>query len=188
MTTDTKYNGWTNYETWVVSLWLDNDQCSQEFWQEQARDAVQEAIDNDESDPREEAISTIAQRLESEHDEGVPEVPGVFADLLNSALGRVEWRDIARNMIDEVEIFAAGWNTPGRMPDNPPALFTDCDSARLHISEAMDREAEAREDDTEDEMYSAATAALEAASLECLKGSGEYGQTIGAYHYFVTKV
>ena len=39
--TDTEYNGWTNYETWNVSLWIQNDaglydisqQCScyQEF-------------------------------------------------------------------------------------------------------------------------------------------------------------
>lgn len=23
--TDMSYQGWTNYETWAVSLWLDND-------------------------------------------------------------------------------------------------------------------------------------------------------------------
>jgi hypothetical protein len=26
MTTDTKYNGWKNYETWNVALWIGNDE------------------------------------------------------------------------------------------------------------------------------------------------------------------
>ena len=26
-----RYNGWTNYETWLVNLWMDNEQGSQEF-------------------------------------------------------------------------------------------------------------------------------------------------------------
>lgn len=30
------YNGWTNYETWCVSLWLDNDSGSYDHWRERA--------------------------------------------------------------------------------------------------------------------------------------------------------
>ena len=32
--TDTTYNGWKNYETWNVALWIDNDQ----FWYGVAED------------------------------------------------------------------------------------------------------------------------------------------------------
>ena len=31
-----RYNGWTNYETWAVNLWIDNDQGSYTYWREQA--------------------------------------------------------------------------------------------------------------------------------------------------------
>jgi hypothetical protein len=37
------YNGWTNYETWAVSLWLDNEQPSYLYWREQADRHRQEA-------------------------------------------------------------------------------------------------------------------------------------------------
>ena len=29
--TDTTYNGWTNYETWNVALWLGNDETMYNF-------------------------------------------------------------------------------------------------------------------------------------------------------------
>ena len=29
--TDQSYNGWTNYETWNVALWLGNDECLYEM-------------------------------------------------------------------------------------------------------------------------------------------------------------
>lgn len=30
------YNGWTNYETWNVNLWMDNSEGAQSYYQEQA--------------------------------------------------------------------------------------------------------------------------------------------------------
>ena len=42
---DTKYNGWTNYETWAVKLWIDNEQGTQLAWQDAAREAWDTAED-----------------------------------------------------------------------------------------------------------------------------------------------
>ena len=29
---DKSYNGWKNFETWVVNLWLTNEQYPYEYW------------------------------------------------------------------------------------------------------------------------------------------------------------
>jgi hypothetical protein len=37
MSNDTQtYNGWTNYETWCVHLWLTNDEGTYNYWREEA--------------------------------------------------------------------------------------------------------------------------------------------------------
>lgn len=115
---DTTYNGWTNYETWVCKLWIDNDQGSQEYWAEVAQDccaaATEAASDpNDGDDMRSEAISAVAERLQSEHDDAQGAqvgVTGVFVDLLNAAMGRIDWHDIAESMIDDADV---NWSNYG---------------------------------------------------------------------------
>ena len=89
-----EYNGWTNYETWVTKLWLDNDEGSYRYWADQARHAD---------------IATLAKQLESEHDEAIPEnmTTGLFADLLTSALQEVNWEEIAESLIEENQEDAA---------------------------------------------------------------------------------
>jgi hypothetical protein len=110
--TDLTYNGWTNYETWVVNLWLTNDSGSVDYLNEMARDCLTH-LDGDKND----AIWELAKRIEENHDEFKPEANGVFADLLNHALGCVNWREIAQYIIDEEY---DEWRE-----DNPEELATD---------------------------------------------------------------
>jgi hypothetical protein len=42
MTQNNNYNGWTNYETWVTALWIDNDQNSYNYRNELAEQARKE--------------------------------------------------------------------------------------------------------------------------------------------------
>src|SRR5438477_252131 len=38
-----RYNGWLNYETWAVNLWLSNEQGSWDYWREAAAEVYREA-------------------------------------------------------------------------------------------------------------------------------------------------
>lgn len=104
MTNEQTYNGWTNYETWLVNLWLDNVEGSYRYWTQAARDAVHDCDGH-----REKAINTLADMLKEEHEEGAAAVIDrsrlnslVWADLLNSALSEVDWHDIAEHWIANV--------------------------------------------------------------------------------------
>jgi hypothetical protein len=96
---DKGYNGWSNYETWNVKLWIDNDEGSYLYWREQVRDAW-EHNDHD----RDDTIGDLARLLKDEHEENTPTVTGVYADLLNAALSEVDWYEIAEAMVEDEDL------------------------------------------------------------------------------------
>src|SRR4051794_31007185 len=94
MTGEQGYNGWTNYPTWNVALWLDNDQ----FLQMQMREiAVTGGSAYD-----------AAQSLRVFVDGLVEDIaPAMFgasfaADIFGWALEQVDWLEIARNILEDV--------------------------------------------------------------------------------------
>lgn len=109
----TTYNGWTNYETWAVKLWIDNEEYSYRFWKEQAQEAWKASADkspNQFMNRRDNAQSMLAEWLKDQHeDESIHPVfkaaeGSVFADLLNAALSDVNWHEIANAMLDDEEL------------------------------------------------------------------------------------
>lgn len=102
---DHKYEGWTNYETWNVNLWLDNTQASQNYWAEEAREIY--------NDPeleirkgfthKEEAAFVLADELKDALEENMPQIDNnVYLDLLNASLSEVNWYEIASNLIEDL--------------------------------------------------------------------------------------
>jgi hypothetical protein len=100
---DRNYNGWSNYETWNVKLWIDNDEGTYNYWREQTESSIQAAVEDgaDSNDAKQEATNRIAEQLKSDHEENMPEVNGTYADLLRGALSDVDWYEIASGMVDD---------------------------------------------------------------------------------------
>jgi hypothetical protein len=96
-----EYNGWWNYETWLVNLWMDNEEGSYRYWGEVAGETYEEAEAEKPFSKEERAKLDLSERLKEEHEEAAPELQGVFSDLLNAAMSEVNWYEIAEHMIDE---------------------------------------------------------------------------------------
>lgn len=91
MQTET-YNGWKNYETWNVALWLGNDEGSYLMVRHMARDARKDEY----------PAGALATMIEAEVKDSAPDLgASMFADLLGAALSEVDWYEIAQNVLSE---------------------------------------------------------------------------------------
>lgn len=93
------YNGWSNYETWNVKLWIDNEEGSYLEWRERTRECW--AVSGHDKD---DTIYRLSQCLKEEFSDNVPELSGCYAELLNAALSEVDWYEIASAMVEDEEL------------------------------------------------------------------------------------
>jgi hypothetical protein len=90
---DRGYNGWKNYETWAVSLWLDND-----LYQTQCSIVAQVKEDNEDDEDR--WANEIAEQLEEFVEEHNPlSEASLYTNLLNASLSEVDWLEIAEHFL-----------------------------------------------------------------------------------------
>jgi hypothetical protein len=113
--TNERYNGWTNYPTWCINLWLSNDEGLYNIVCEAAQREITNAPDHANVPEiwteKEAATFMLADYLEDDlcqigGELGlVPELEGFPNDIMGWALGQVDWQEIAEHAIaDGVEV------------------------------------------------------------------------------------
>ena len=106
---DDTYNGWRNYETWNIALWMDNEYNDYKYWQSRAADhllaegmweakaaiALADEIKETHEEYLHEAWELIQKDLTNGH------VPGWMQDISSHSLALVDWDTIAKHKIDD---------------------------------------------------------------------------------------
>ena len=78
------YNGWSNRETWMVNLWLTNEEC----YYHQLQEILRDYEGHEQAEELEHACRFIVER----HDD-----TGLRSDLITAVLSRVNWQEIVDN-------------------------------------------------------------------------------------------
>ena len=101
------FNGWSNYETWAVALWMDNNEGDYRQLRYLARRVYRDARiqhRKGESDTPilETARIEIATCLQDKvYEETIHGIQCLTMDLLNSSLDQVDWHELAQSLLDE---------------------------------------------------------------------------------------
>jgi hypothetical protein len=101
-------DGFSNYETCAVALWLQSDHAASRYWREQARQhredaptcpmVVDGAWDADEAEKH-----NLADQLRDEISENAPGIfAAAYSDRLTAALENVHWQEIAEAYLKQV--------------------------------------------------------------------------------------
>ncbi len=110
---DETYNGWTNKPTWLVKLWIDNDQNIQEMWLSAAKQYSESAkrptADTYILDEDSRATYMLSRALEAEFESICLRrltSASFQSDLMSYALACVNWDEVAKAIIEDAKELA----------------------------------------------------------------------------------
>ena len=114
----TKYNGWVNYSTWMVNLWFDNFDFTDDlemFERCKSNDDVHDLI-------AEHIEITVNDYIEC----SIENNNGFIQDVIQSTLNEVDYHDIAKqylqDVIDELELRQSDFSEEAEV--YPPELLS----------------------------------------------------------------
>ena len=108
------YNGYTNYETWAVQLWIDNNESSSSYWRQVAMETYyHQAVEQVHFSKVEDAICLLTEKLKGSYNNQMESVLSeanvagtVWADLLNASVCAVNFGEIAKNIMESIDLIA----------------------------------------------------------------------------------
>lgn len=86
-----KYNGYTNYPTWAVKLWIDNDYVTYHFWREKIKNLRYDIYQI------EEALKEWTMQQFYSY------TAGLASDLTTWSVEQVNFHEIAEMLLEEVD-------------------------------------------------------------------------------------
>lgn len=88
------YNGWKNYETWLVYSWFNNDERLYNTASKVAADLKRGS----------QSAAELAELYMGHVKSEAPDTePGIYRDLLQSAIDNVDFHEIAAAFMEDVE-------------------------------------------------------------------------------------
>ena len=103
-----RYNGWTNYETWVTALWIDNEYETYKEAVRMGADAAKNAKDDENVKSGiwtecEAAKFRLADQLKDQIEDRNPLIDqaNVYTDILGANLQEVDWHEVAAHYLPE---------------------------------------------------------------------------------------
>jgi hypothetical protein len=104
------YNGYSNYETWAVQLWIDNTEPKSAYWRRLAEEVYNhQASEQVHFSKVEDATCILAEKLKEKHNDQMERILNdanvtgtVWADLLNASVCAVNFHEIAKNLMESV--------------------------------------------------------------------------------------
>jgi hypothetical protein len=104
------YNGYTNYETWAVMLWIDNNESSSSYWRQVAAETYHHlAAEQSHFSREDDAICLLTDKLKESYQYQMETILDraqgdgtVWADLLNASLCAVDFSQVAKNLMEGI--------------------------------------------------------------------------------------
>lgn len=103
------YQGYKNYQTWAVALWIGNEYNLYRHWQNRAEE-IKAVVEDGDCDQVQAEIWTaeqgarflLADEIEADmKSHPLADAATMYSDILNHTMSQVDWQEVADSILEE---------------------------------------------------------------------------------------